>query len=147
MCIACSLKEDSHCRHAIVLGLEFVGDVPPKGGVLPSMQTVLRQLLRVHARADGERARGAAQAAAALQACAGNLERAADWLFSHADDLAGAVAAVGRPAGAPTPPGAAAAAGGAADAAADVPDAGDAVRRGVPMPQGPCCATPHVQVC
>ncbi len=29
-----------------------------------------------------------------LQACHGSLERAADWLFSHADDLDSAVAAV-----------------------------------------------------
>ncbi|KAL0051048.1 hypothetical protein WJX82_001112 [Trebouxia sp. C0006] len=35
-----------------------------------------------------------AQAAAALKACHGSLERAADWLFSHADDLDSAVAAV-----------------------------------------------------
>ena len=31
---------------------------------------------------------------AALKACSGNLERAADWLFSHADDLASAIAEV-----------------------------------------------------
>ena len=39
--------------------------------------------------------------AAALGACGQNSERAADWLFSHADDLAGAVAAlsVGEAAG------------------------------------------------
>ena len=35
-----------------------------------------------------------AHAAAALKACGGNIERAADWLFSHADDLDAAVAAV-----------------------------------------------------
>ena len=34
------------------------------------------------------------QAKAALTATGGNMERAADWLFSHADDLAGAVAEV-----------------------------------------------------
>jgi ubiquitin carboxyl-terminal hydrolase 5/13 len=34
------------------------------------------------------------QAKAALTATDGNMERAADWLFSHADDLAGAVAEV-----------------------------------------------------
>lgn len=34
------------------------------------------------------------QAAAALKACHGSLERAADWLFSHADDLDSAVASV-----------------------------------------------------
>ena len=34
------------------------------------------------------------QASAALKATQGNLERAADWLFSHADDLDGAVAEV-----------------------------------------------------
>ncbi|GFR49487.1 hypothetical protein Agub_g11426 [Astrephomene gubernaculifera] len=33
-------------------------------------------------------------AAAALQACSGSLERAADWLFNHMDDLEGAVAKV-----------------------------------------------------
>lgn len=33
------------------------------------------------------------QVTAALQACDGNVERAADWLFSHMDDLAAAVAA------------------------------------------------------
>jgi len=33
-------------------------------------------------------------AEAALKACAGNLERAADWLFSHADDLQSAIAQV-----------------------------------------------------
>jgi len=32
---------------------------------------------------------------AALKACGGSTERAADWLFSHADDLDGAVAALG----------------------------------------------------
>lgn len=31
------------------------------------------------------------QATAALQACGGNVERAADWLFNHTDDLDGAV--------------------------------------------------------
>merc|ERR1711920_1039863 len=31
----------------------------------------------------------------ALKACSNNAERAADWLFSHADDLDGAVAALG----------------------------------------------------
>ncbi len=35
-----------------------------------------------------------AHAGAALQACAGSLERAADWLFNHMDDLDGAVAKV-----------------------------------------------------
>jgi len=35
-----------------------------------------------------------AHAAAALKACANSVERAADWLFSHADDLDGAVAAL-----------------------------------------------------
>ncbi|CAG9463821.1 unnamed protein product [Pedinophyceae sp. YPF-701] len=34
------------------------------------------------------------QAAAALQATSGNLEQAADWLFSHSEDLAAVVAAV-----------------------------------------------------
>jgi len=29
-----------------------------------------------------------------LQACSGSVERAADWLFSHADDLDAAVASV-----------------------------------------------------
>jgi len=33
----------------------------------------------------------AAAATAALSACAGNLERAADWLFSHADNLQAAI--------------------------------------------------------
>lgn len=32
-------------------------------------------------------------AATALAACGGSLERAADWLFSHMDDLESAVAA------------------------------------------------------
>jgi len=32
---------------------------------------------------------------AVLKHCSGNAERAADWLFSHSDDLAGAVAALG----------------------------------------------------
>jgi ubiquitin carboxyl-terminal hydrolase 5/13 len=32
-------------------------------------------------------------ASTALTACGGSLERAADWLFSHMDDLEGAVAA------------------------------------------------------
>eukprot|EP00168_Porphyra_purpurea_P017970 TRINITY_DN6474_c0_g1_i1.p1 TRINITY_DN6474_c0_g1~~TRINITY_DN6474_c0_g1_i1.p1 ORF type:complete len:156 (-),score=59.41 TRINITY_DN6474_c0_g1_i1:178-591(-) len=36
----------------------------------------------------------AVQARAALTATSGSLERAADWLFSHADDLAAAVAGV-----------------------------------------------------
>ena len=35
---------------------------------------------------------GERHAAAALKACGGNLERAADWLFSRADDLDAAVA-------------------------------------------------------
>mmetsp|Transcript_68344 Transcript_68344/g.192737 ORF Transcript_68344/g.192737 Transcript_68344/m.192737 type:complete len:826 (+) Transcript_68344:80-2557(+) len=39
-------------------------------------------------------------AAAALGACGNNSERAADWLFSHADDLDGAVAALGGAGGA-----------------------------------------------
>ena len=34
------------------------------------------------------------QATAALKATDGNMERAADWLFSHADDMASAVALV-----------------------------------------------------
>lgn len=66
------------------------------------------------------------QAAAALQACSGSLERAADWLFSHSADLAAAVAAVGQP---PAANGAAPAGAGAADApraAADGPGAGAA---------------------
>lgn len=54
------------------------------------------------------------QASAALQACGGVLERAADWLFSHSDDLAAAVAAVSKPpaggSGGAAPAGAAAAA-------------------------------------
>jgi ubiquitin carboxyl-terminal hydrolase 5/13 len=33
-------------------------------------------------------------AKASLKACAGNVERAADWLFSHADDLQSAIAEV-----------------------------------------------------
>ena len=64
------------------------------------------------------------QAAAALQACGGSLERAADWLFSHSADLAAAVAAVGQP---PAANGAAAAGARAADApraAANGPGAG-----------------------
>ncbi|GLC48552.1 hypothetical protein PLESTB_000110300 [Pleodorina starrii] len=52
-------------------------------------------------------------AAAALQACSGSLERAADWLFNHMDDLDAAVAKVGGGGG-----GAAAAAVGAGGAAA-----------------------------
>eukprot|EP00928_Gymnodinium_smaydae_P035973 TRINITY_DN25229_c0_g1_i6.p2 TRINITY_DN25229_c0_g1~~TRINITY_DN25229_c0_g1_i6.p2 ORF type:complete len:1002 (-),score=315.63 TRINITY_DN25229_c0_g1_i6:85-3090(-) len=36
-----------------------------------------------------------AHASAALKACGNNAERAADWLFSHCDDLDGAVAALG----------------------------------------------------
>ena len=36
----------------------------------------------------------AAAANAALKSCSGNLERAADWLFSHSDDLQSAIAAV-----------------------------------------------------
>jgi len=35
-----------------------------------------------------------AHVSAALKACGNNAERAADWLFSHADDLEGAVAAL-----------------------------------------------------
>ena len=35
-----------------------------------------------------------AAAHAALKSCSGNLERAADWLFSHSDDLQSAIAAV-----------------------------------------------------
>ncbi|CAL5228914.1 g12137 [Coccomyxa viridis] len=38
------------------------------------------------------------QAEAALKACNGSLERAADWLFSHSDDLDAAVASVNAPA-------------------------------------------------
>jgi ubiquitin carboxyl-terminal hydrolase 5/13 len=38
-------------------------------------------------------------ASAALGACSGSVERAADWLFSHADDLDGAVAALSAQAG------------------------------------------------
>lgn len=37
---------------------------------------------------------------AALKATSGNLERAADWLFSHADDMDAAVAQVNAPAAA-----------------------------------------------
>mmetsp|Transcript_67027 Transcript_67027/g.187406 ORF Transcript_67027/g.187406 Transcript_67027/m.187406 type:complete len:831 (+) Transcript_67027:144-2636(+) len=37
---------------------------------------------------------GAAHVKAALKACGNNAERAADWLFSHVDDLDGAVAAL-----------------------------------------------------
>ncbi|KAG2483306.1 hypothetical protein HYH03_017809 [Edaphochlamys debaryana] len=69
------------------------------------------------------------QAAAALQACSGSLERAADWLFNHMDDLDAAVAQVlsasaGAPAAAAPSGGAAApgaAAGGAAAAVLDGP--------------------------
>lgn len=46
-----------------------------------------------------------AQAAAALKACHNSLERSADWLFSHADDLDAAVASVyGEPASQPAAP-------------------------------------------
>ncbi|KAK9833553.1 hypothetical protein WJX81_005633 [Elliptochloris bilobata] len=65
------------------------------------------------------------EAAAALQACSGSLERAADWLFSHAGDLAAAVAAMDQP---PAAAGAASVAASAADAsaaAADGPGADD----------------------
>lgn len=41
-----------------------------------------------------------AHASAALGACSGNMERAADWLFSHSDDLDGAVARLSAAAGA-----------------------------------------------
>lgn len=34
------------------------------------------------------------QAAAALKHCSNNVERACDWLFSHSDDLDGAIAAL-----------------------------------------------------
>ena len=37
-----------------------------------------------------------------LQACSGSVERAADWLFSHADDLDAAVASVSSAGGAAT---------------------------------------------
>lgn len=61
------------------------------------------------------------QATAALQACSNNIERAADWLFSHMEDLDGAVAqvmakqagAVGGGAAAPAPAAAGGGAGGA----------------------------------
>mmetsp|Transcript_62 Transcript_62/g.92 ORF Transcript_62/g.92 Transcript_62/m.92 type:complete len:885 (-) Transcript_62:589-3243(-) len=52
------------------------------------------------------------QAKAALKACGGNIERAADWLFSHMDDLDSAVASV------LSAPAAGRAAGGAGPAAA-----------------------------
>lgn len=58
---------------------------------------------------------GPAHAAAALRHTAGSLERAADWLFSHADDLDAAVAAlVGAKAGAGAGGGGAGGGGGAA---------------------------------
>ena len=41
------------------------------------------------------------QAEAALKACNGSLERAADWLFSHSDNLDAAVASVNAPAASP----------------------------------------------
>ena len=41
------------------------------------------------------------QVEAALKACSGSLERAADWLFSHSDDLDAAVASVNAPAAPP----------------------------------------------
>lgn len=37
------------------------------------------------------------QATAALKACQGSLERAGDWLFSHAADLDSSVAEILRP--------------------------------------------------
>ena len=37
------------------------------------------------------------QAEAALKTCNGSLERAADWLFSHSDNLDAAVASVNAP--------------------------------------------------
>ena len=39
---------------------------------------------------------GSEAATAALKACSNNVERAADWLFSHMDDLDAAVAAVNQ---------------------------------------------------
>jgi len=51
---------------------------------------------------------------AALKACGNSTERAADWLFSHADDLDGAVAALSGGGGAPGGGGAAAGGGEAA---------------------------------
>lgn len=48
-----------------------------------------------------------AHAAAALKSCSGSVERAADWLFSHADDQDGAVAALGGVGGGPAAGGAA----------------------------------------
>jgi ubiquitin carboxyl-terminal hydrolase 5/13 len=50
-------------------------------------------------------------ATAALKSCSNNVERAADWLFSHMDDLDAAVAAVNQEGG-----GGEAAAGGGAGA-------------------------------
>mmetsp|Transcript_68644 Transcript_68644/g.123711 ORF Transcript_68644/g.123711 Transcript_68644/m.123711 type:complete len:837 (+) Transcript_68644:196-2706(+) len=54
-----------------------------------------------------------AHVAAALKSCTNSAERAADWLFSHSDDLDGAVAALGGPA---------AGSGGSTGAAADFDD-------------------------
>lgn len=49
-----------------------------------------------------------AQAGAALKACDGSLERAADWLFSRGDTLDADVAAINNPAAAAATPAAAA---------------------------------------
>ena len=54
-----------------------------------------------------------------MQTCSGNLERAADWLFSHMDDLESAVASVLSAAA--TPAATLPAGGAASDAAADGP--------------------------
>ncbi|KAG2446804.1 hypothetical protein HYH02_008364 [Chlamydomonas schloesseri] len=73
-------------------------------------------------------------AKAALQACSGSLERAADWLFNHMDDLDGAVAKVlSEAAGAA----AAAAAAPAAGAAAGAGGAGAGSSGPAPVLDGP----------
>jgi len=61
-----------------------------------------------------------AHASAALGACSGNMERAADWLFSHSDDLDGAVAQLSAAAGAGASSGSGGGGGGSTTAAPPV---------------------------
>ena len=75
-----------------------------------------------------------AQAEAAVKTCNGSLERAADWLFSHSDNLDAAVAAVSAPAAPP----------GQQPPAVPAP-AGDLCYNFTAISCALSCCTPHLQ--
>jgi ubiquitin carboxyl-terminal hydrolase 5/13 len=66
-----------------------VNDPPPAAGGAPAAGADPEQIAMITSMGFTEK-----QAAGALKACSNNAERAVDWIFSHADDLDAAIAAL-----------------------------------------------------